>query len=108
MYGQFDPTHLKTHFSFGYNIEKWLERETLNAEIDSSLAHLYPIGENGIILVDFIGQLRYIGISLLFHFFRIIALHQSIYLMNHAVDKRGDAIDQRKLGTLFQVAAPIV
>ena len=28
--------------------------------------------------------------------------------MNHTVDKRGDAIDQRKLGTLFQVATPVV
>ena len=108
MYGQFDPTHLKAHFSLGNNIEKWLERETLNAEIDSSLAHLYPIGENGIILIDFICQLRDIGISLLSYFFRIIALHQSIYLMNHAVDKWSDAIDQRKLGTQFQVATPIV
>ena len=49
--------HLETHLSFGHNVEERLQREALDAEADGALAHLNPIGEHAVVLVNLVGQL---------------------------------------------------
>ena len=100
-------SHLETHLSLAHNVEEWLQREALDAEADGALAHLNPIGEHAVVLVDLVGQLRNILVSFLSDCFRFTALFQSIHLVNHAVDKRRDAVHQRNLGALLHVSPSI-
>ena len=99
--------HLETHLSFRHNVEERLQREALDAEADGTLAHLNPIGEHAVVLVNLVGQLRNILVSFLSDCFRFTALFQSIHLVNHAVDKRRDAVHQRNLGALLHVSSSI-
>ena len=53
---EFYLLHLETHLALCHNIEKRLERERDDTEIQSSLSHLNPVGQDGVILVDLIRQ----------------------------------------------------
>ena len=105
---QIYASHLETHLSFRHNVEEWLQREALDAETDGTLAHLNPISEYAVVLVDLVGQLRNILVSFLSDCFRFTALFQSIHLVNHAVDKRRDAVHQRNLCSLLHVSPSIL
>ena len=54
---EFYLLHQETHLALCHNIEKRLERERDDTEIQSSLSHLNPVGQDGVILVDLIRQL---------------------------------------------------
>ena len=98
---QFDTLQLETHLTLRHNVKERLQRETDDAEIQATLAHLNPIGKNGIVLIDFFGQFHDILIPLLLDLVGFTGIHQPIYLMVHAIDKRCDAVHQRYLGALF-------
>ena len=53
---QVHAAHLETHLAFGHNVEEWLQREAFDTEVDGSLAHLNPIGEHCIVLINLVGQ----------------------------------------------------
>ena len=53
---EFYLLHQETHLALCHNIEKRLERERDDTEIQSSLSHLNPVGQDGVILVDLIRE----------------------------------------------------
>ena len=71
------------------------------------MPHLYPLGENVVVVVDAISKFCHIGISLCTLLLRVataVLTHKTIHFTSDAVDERHDAIGQRHLGTLFQIA----
>ena len=83
-----------------------MQSETLDLEVQLTLTQLYPLCEDIIIIVDLVGELTDIGKTLLFAV--VVEGIQTADLMEDAVNEGRDAIDERELGALLQMAALIV
>ena len=71
------------------------------------MPHLYPLGEYVVVVVDAVSEFSHIGISLstlLLCVATAVLTHKAIHFASDTVDERHDAIGQRHLGTLFQIA----
>ena len=105
---QRDALHLKTHLSFLHDVEKWLQREGFYPQAERTLAHLNPLRQHLVVLVDLVGEFRDVLVAFLPDRLCFVGISQPIDLVYHAVDERGDAIDKRHLGTLLQIATLVV
>ena len=67
---------------------------------------MYPLSKNIIVIVDLVCKFTDIGETLLFA--GSIKIIQTTDFMNDTIDERCDTIDERDLGTLFEMASFIV
>ena len=92
-----DALHLEALTALGHNLEELLQGEALNFQVELALAQLYPVGQYFVGLVDLVGQLT-----------DIVVVAVANRFVEDAVDEGRDAVDERQLGALLQVATLVV
>ena len=102
---QVNPFQHETHAPALHHIEKILQAETFHTQAHLALTHLYPAGENFVVVANLVGQFAHVGKSLGPDLLRLVLLKQSRHLIDDAVDERHDAVDERHLGPLLKIAA---
>ena len=89
-----DTFHLETLLAACHHVEERLQGETLDAQVQLSLPQLYPLGQHLVVGLYLLGQLA-----------DVLLVALSADSVDHAVDERQQAVDQRYLGTLFGMSA---
>ena len=75
---------------------------------DFALAQLNPVGEQGIVFIDFVGELPDICKAFLSHLGSlVVALHEHAHFIDDAVDEWRDTVDERHLGTVVRTLTGI-
>ena len=97
-YRQFHTLHLERCTALGEDVEESLQREALDMQAEVSLTQLNPVSEHIVIGIDLVGEFTHVVEP----FLPALTL-QTAGLVDDAVDKRCDAVDERDLRPLFQV-----
>ena len=73
-------------------------------EAHFSLSHLYPVCQDVIVVVDAVSEFCNIRQPFLMQLAVVLITHETVYLIDHAVDKGQDAVDKLHFRPLLEIA----
>ena len=101
--------YIKRRLALAHYVKDIGYGETLDMQAELALAHLNPFGEQGVVFVNLVGELKDIVVSLLAKLRRLVgARHKHSHLVDDTVDERSDTVDERHLRTVFKILTCIV
>ena len=101
--GELLPLHLESAAPLGNEVEKLAQSETLDMEAQLPLAHLDPVGQDIVVLVDGGGQLLDVVEALLAVIVRGARLVETAHFVTDAVDEGLYAVDHAEAGSFRHV-----
>ena len=99
-HGERHPLHVEAGLATEDEVEQGLQGETLDMQAELALPQLYPLREQVVLLVNLVREF-----SDVFHGVTAVLTVKMVDGVKDAVDEGGNAVDQRHLGALLQVAA---
>ena len=101
--GELYVLELECHLRMCDDIKEFLQRKTFDMQPQVTLTELNPLGEHGIILIDFLGKFSNVCVSFLSELLILGMIRQSVDFVQHPVNQWCDTIDKGHLCPLLQI-----